>query len=153
MHKPFGVVNQYHPYIKCPISLHILSPLSFLTLKKSISLSVLQNFSKIPHDNHSFPFLKPKFYHVKFSLFSQFIIYQYLQIHLVLNFFTQTLTIYLILKKKKNCFFLFDDRETLQGKGPLDRPLSSKPQMHNPICKNCASDNIGTQFKLTMWAT
>ena len=129
MHKPFGVVNQYHPYIKCPISLHILSPLSFLTLNKSISLSVLQNFSKIPHDNHSFPFLKPKFYHVKFSLFSQFIIYRYLQIHLVLNFFTQTLTIYLILKKKKIAFFFL-----MTGKLFKVRALWTDPCQVNPRC-------------------
>ena len=152
MHKPFGVVNQYHPYIKCPISLHILSPLSFLTLNKSISLSVLQNFSKIPHDNHSFPFLKPKFYHVKFSLFLSIYNLSIFTNSFGSQFFHSDFT-NLLNTKKKNCFFLFDDRETLQGKGPLDRPLSSKPQMHNPICKNCASDNIGTQFKLTMWAT
>ena len=128
MHKPFGVVNQYHPYIKCPISLHILSPLSFLTLNKSISLSVLQNFSKIPHDNHSFPFLKPIFYHVKFSLFSQFIIYQYLQIHLVLNFFTQTLPIYLILKKKIAFFFLMTEKLFKV------RALWTDPCQVNPRC-------------------
>lgn len=122
-------MNQYHPYIKCPISLHILSPLSFLTLNKSISLSVLQNFSKIPHDNHSFPFLKPKFYHVKFSLFSQFIIYRYLQIHLVLNFFTQTLTIYLILKKKKIAFFFL-----MTGKLFKVRALWTDPCQVNPRC-------------------
>ena len=122
-------MNQYHPYIKCPISLHILSPLSFLTLNESISLSVLQNFSKIPHDNHSFPFLKPKFYHVKFSLFSQFIIYRYLQIHLVLNFFTQTLTIYLILKKKKIAFFFL-----MTGKLFKVRALWTDPCQVNPRC-------------------
>ena len=116
---PIHQMPNFSPYIK---------PSEFLTLNKSISLSVLQNFSKIPHDNHSFPFLKPKFYHVKFSLFSQFIIYRYLQIHLVLNFFTQTLPIYLILKKKIAFFFLMTEKLFKV------RALWTDPCQVNPRC-------------------
>lgn len=129
MHKPFGVVNQYHPYIKCPISLHILSPLSFLTLNKSISLSVLQNFSKIPHDNHSFPFLKPKFYHVKFSLFLSIYNLSIFTNSFGSQFFHSDFTNLLNTKKKKIAFFFL-----MTGKLFKVRALWTDPCQVNPRC-------------------